>query len=158
MKKLFFQALLLISCLTASAQSNVGKVNVLYLDGTSHEVKMSEVARMEVADGNMKLIGKDAANTKTHKISDIKRIELTGSVTAIASLRQDNAITIRSNGYKITAEGIADGTTLEVYSQNGQLMGKAKAYDGHATYDATSLPLGIYVVKAGTGSLKMVKK
>ena len=45
-----------------------------------------------------------------------------------------------------------------VYSQNGMLIGKAKAKGGSAHVDATSYPNGVYVIKAGGRSLKMVKK
>ena len=89
-----------------------GKVNVLYLDGTAHEVQLTK----------------------------------------------QSPITLRSNGYTITAEGMTDGKLLEVYAANGSLAAQATARCGKAKIDATQLAAGVYVVKAEGQSLKMVKR
>lgn len=154
-KKLMLVALLFGS-LTVSAQD--GKVNVLYLDGTAHEVQMSQVARLTVADGNMMLLSKSGEEVATHAIDKVDKIELTGSATAIAKLTKQAPITIRSNGYTITADGMTDGKQLEVYTAGGSLVATAVARDGKATIDAAQLTAGIYVVKAEGQSLKMVKR
>lgn len=147
---------LLFGSLTVSAQE--GKVNVLYLDGTAHEVQMSQVARLTVADGNMMLLSKSGEEVATHAIDKVDKIELTGSATAIAKLTKQTLITIRSNGYTITADGMTDGKQLEVYTAGGSLVATAVARDGKATIDAAQLTAGIYVVKAEGQSLKMVKR
>ena len=147
---------LLFGSLTVSAQE--GKVNVLYLDGTAHEVQMSQVARLTVADGNMMLLSKSGEEVATHAIDKVDKIELTGSATAIAQLTKQAPITIRSNGYTITADGMTDGKLLEVYTAGGSLVATAVARDGKATIDAAQLAAGVYVVKAEGQSLKMVKR
>ena len=51
-----FLAALLFCAVSCPMMAQGGKVNVLYLDGTAHEVQMSQVAKLTVADGNVKLL------------------------------------------------------------------------------------------------------
>lgn len=156
-KKHFLTALLFCGiALTASAQES--KLNVLYVDGSSHEVQMSAVARLTVTDGTVNLLGKEGETVASHQVAKVDKIELTGSATAIAPLAAKQPVTIRSNGYTITAVGIADGEWLEVYTTDGSLVAKSEAHDGTAVVDAHNLADGVYVVKAGRQSLKMVKR
>ncbi len=134
-------------------------VNVLYLDGTSHVALMSKVDKIEIASDKVNVVTTDGGTT-AHKISDIDRIELTSTATGIHSTPTADAhnITVRSAGYTITAEGLADGTVMEVYAANGALVGKTTAKGGKAVLDAAGLGAGVYVVKAGDQSVKMVKR
>lgn len=107
-----FLAALLFCAVSCPMMAQGGKVNVLYLDGTAHEVQLTK----------------------------------------------QSPITLRSNGYTITAEGMTDGKLLEVYAANGSLAAQATALGGKAKIDATQLAAGVYVVKAEGQSLKMVKR
>lgn len=107
-----------------------GKVNVLYLDGTAHEVQMSQVAKLTVADGNVKLLSKSGATVATHAVKNVDKIELKGSTAGMVQLTKQSPITLRSNGYTVTAEGMTDGKLLEVYAANGSL---AAQYNGAYT-------------------------
>ena len=55
-----FLAALLFCAVSCPMMAQGGKVNVLYLDGTAHEVQMSQVAKLTVADGNVKLLSRCA--------------------------------------------------------------------------------------------------
>lgn len=154
----YFLAALLLCAVSCPMMAQDGKVNVLYLDGTAHEVQMSQVAKLTVADGNVKLLSKSGATVVTHAVKNVDKIELKGSATAIAQLTQQSPITLRSNGYTITAEGMTDGKLLEVYTANGSLAAQATARGVKAKIDATQLAAGVYVVKAEGQSLKMVKR
>ena len=157
MKSRLLSALFLCSvALTAAAGD--GKVNVLYVDGTPHEVLLSEVAKLQVADGNAILVGKDGQTVASHKIADIEKIDLTASTSCIASLNGGKGLTLRSSGNVVTAEGLADGKCLEVYSAGGELVGKGVSTDGKASVNVQQLATGVYVIKAGGQSLKMVKR
>ena len=158
MKKSYLLAALLSLATSLTATAEDGKLNVLYLDGQSHEVLMSKVAKLEVSGENIVLVGKDGGTVATHKVADIDKIDLTASTTAIGKLTAGGSIRVKTDGYAITAEGMADGTQLEVFTSDGKLAGKATARGGKATIDAAALGNGVYVVKAGGQSLKMVKK
>lgn len=157
MKHYFLTTLLCCAMAHTAMATDNGEVNVLYLDGSSHIVKMTQIEKIEVEGDQVNVVTKDGA-TK-HLISNINRIELGNGYTDIKQLKAKQAnITVRSNGYVISAEGMDDGTTLEVYAQDGKLMGKTIAKDGKATINAQAMNNGMYIVKAGSYSLKMVKK
>ncbi|MDD7643951.1 MAG: hypothetical protein SOY53_07765, partial [Prevotella sp.] len=79
-----FLAALLFCAVPCPMMAQGSKANVLYLDGTAHEVQLTK----------------------------------------------QSPITLRSNGYTITAEGMTDGKLLEVYAANGSL---AAQYNGAYT-------------------------
>lgn len=154
MKKVYILSALLslATCFTAKADN--GKVNVLLLDGQSHEVAMSTVSKLEISGDNILVVDKSGTTVGTYKMDDIDKISLTASTTGIGQVKANAPITIRSNGYTITAEGMTDGKALEVYT----VSGKAVAKGGKATVNAGSLTNGVYVIKAEGQALKMIKK
>lgn len=154
----YFLAALLLGALSCPMMAQDGKVNVLYLDGSAHEVQMSQVAKLTVADGNVKLLSKSGETVATHAVKNVDKIELKGSTAVMVQLTKQSPITLRSNGYTVTAEGMTDGKLLEVYTANGTLAAQATARNGKAKIDATQLAAGVYVVKAEGQSLKMVKR
>ena len=158
MKKKYLLSALLFFATSMTAVAGDTKLNVLYLDGQSHVVAMSQVAKLEVSGSDVKLVGQDGTVVATHKIADIDKIDLSGTPAGIGKVQAGAAITLRSNGYTITAEGMTDGKTLELYSASGKLVGKTMARGGKATFNAASLAAGVYVVKAQGQSLKMVKR
>lgn len=125
-----FLAALLFCAVSCPMMAQGGKVNVLYLDGTAHEVQMSQVAKLTVADGNVKLLSKSGATVATHAVKNVDKIELKGSTAGMVQLTKQSPITLRSNGYTITAEGMTDGKLPEVYAANGSL---AAQYNGAYT-------------------------
>lgn len=158
-KNYLLSAIFFLGAMSAIAADD-GTVNVLYLDGTSHEAVMSKVDKIEIASDKVNVVATDGSTT-SHKISDIDRIELTSSTAAgihSATTADTHKITVRSAGYTITADGLTDGTVMEVYATNGALVGKTTAKGGKAVLDASGLSAGVYVVKAGDQSLKMVKR
>lgn len=157
MKNYFIAALLLCSS-AISAMAQDGKLNVLYVDGTKHEVLLKNVAKLTVAGGDVVLLGGDGATVASHNIANIERIDLTPSTTGIAITKDNNAVKIVSNGYTIAAEGLADGKYLELYTTGGKLIDKKAAKGGKATISVENIENGVYVVKADGKSLKMVKK
>ena len=158
MIKGFFFAALLFCAVSTPSLAQESKVNVLYLDGSAHEVQMSQVAKLTVADGNVKLLSKSGETVATHELEKVDKLPLTRSPTGLVQLTKQSPITLRSNGYVITAEGMTDGKALEVYTVSGKLAGKAVAKGGKATVNAASLTNGVYVIKAEGQALKMIKK
>lgn len=155
-KKLIATLLFCGASLMASAGDS--KINVLYLDGQRHEVLMESVAKLEIDGDDVVLVGNDGVTVATHKINDIDKIELNASTDGISGAAAKDKIKVVSDGYSVTAEGMTDGKMLEMYTSAGKLVGKAVAHNGMATINATSLPSGVYVIKAQGQSLKVVKK
>ena len=157
MKTKLFAALFLCG-VALSATADDGKVDVLYVDGTSHVITLSQVAKLQVADDNAVFYGKDGKITETHKISDIEKITLTAATSSISQTKGENGIVVRSDGNTVSVEGLADGKSLEIFSAGGELLKKAASVGDKASVDVSSLANGVYVVKADGKSLKMVKR
>lgn len=159
-KKTLFSAFLLCSALTISAQSAPGDaLQILMLDGAQHVVALSEVEAIDLGGGQMTLLPTDPSKEGlTLSISDVDRISF-GSLSAISRPQnKDEKVVVRTDKYTLTAEGLTDGTLLEVYTTDGARMAQARAAGGRASVDAASLRPGIYIVKAGKYSLKVVKR
>lgn len=156
MKKLILAALLCGASL--SSQADVTNVNVLYLDGTSHVVKMTDVDKINLSAGTISVVQTDGQTT-SHAMKDVDKIVFQNT-TGIASLRANDKvnITVRSDGYSFVVSGLKAYDTAVLYTQDGRLAAKAKAIDGNATIDASSLANGVYVIKAAGRSLKMIKR
>lgn len=157
MKKYFVTAFLSLAFAFATNAQDT-KVNVLYLDGTSHVVQMSQVQKLKITGDDVLLLSADGTTVATHKTADIDKIELTADVTAINTPSKVQAVTIRYNGTSITASGMTNGHVLTVYATSGAVVAKAKARDGKATINVSDLGAGVYVVKTDGQTLKMVKR
>lgn len=156
MKKLILAALLCGASLSSHADAT--DVNVLYLDGTSHVVKMTDVDKINLSAGTISVVQTDGQTTN-HAMKDVDKIVFQNT-NGIASLKAgDQAnITVRSNGYSFVVSGLKANDTVMLYTQDGRLAATTKSTDGNATIDASSLANGIYVIKAAGRSLKMVKR
>ena len=133
-----------------------GEVNVLYLDGTPHVIAMTDIDKIELTKGSINIVKIGGASESI----DIDKIELKANATGINPItgKADGKIIVKADGYGFDVSGLANGAEVMVYSQNGMLIGKAKAKGGSAHVDAASYPNGVYVIIAGGRSLKMVKK
>lgn len=157
MKRLFFVAAFVCGMFTATFADN--EVNVLYLDGTPHVIKMTDIDKIEFSAGSLS-VAKTDGSSETHAIKDIDKITFDGILTAVDKTKKAAAgdITVKANGYAFEVSGLQDNADVAVYTQNGMLVGKAKASDGSARVDASGYSAGVYIIKAGGRSLKMIKK
>ncbi len=157
MKRLFTVAAFLCGVFTATFAA--GEVNVLYLDGTPHVIKMTDIDKIELSAGSVSVAKADGTSEK-YAIKDIDKIMFGTAATAVDKIRNAAAgdITVKANGYSFEVSGLQDNAEVAVYSQNGTLVGKAKAAGGSAQVDAAGYSGGVYIIKAGGRSLKMIKK
>lgn len=157
MKKLLLTIALFAGITTATYAQ--GEVNVLYLDGTPHVIAMTDIDKIELTKGSINIV-KVGGASESIDINKIDKIELKANATGINPItgKADGKIIVKADGYGFDVSGLANGAEVMVYSQNGMLIGEAKAKDGSARVDAASYPNGVYVIKAGGRSLKMVKK
>ena len=94
----YFLAALLLCAVFSPMMAQDGKVNVLYLDGTAHEVQMSQVAKLTVAEGNVKLLSKSGATVATHAVKNVDKIELKGSTAGMVQLTKQQKVFVSMNG------------------------------------------------------------
>lgn len=146
-------------CGVFTATFAADEVNVLYLDGTPHVIKMTDIDKIELSAGTVS-VAKADGTSETYAIKDIDKIMFGAGATAVDKIKNTAAgdITVRTNGYSFEVSGLQDNAEVAVYSQNGTLVGKAKASGGSAQVDASAYSGGVYIIKAGGRSLKMIKK
>ena len=93
MNRRYFLADVLHCDVSCSMMAQDGKVNVLYLDGTAHEVQMSQVAKLTVAEGNVKLLSKSGATVATHAVKYVDKIDRKCSTAGMVQLTKQWPIT-----------------------------------------------------------------
>ena len=70
---------------------------------------------------------------------------------------------VNNGTYEITQNGISvedlkDGTVIAIYDISGKTVARKQAVGGSASIDTSSLPHGVYVVKAGNINFKFMKR
>ena len=71
----------------------------------------------------------------------------------------ERRVQVNQEGNEITFRGLPVGTTASVYSLDGLLVGQVKATDSQPlTISLQNRPDGVYIVKAGTETIKVMKK
>lgn len=152
-------SLLLSGCALTSFAADGDDMLVLYLDGTSHSAKMETVEKITLADHTLTLVGTDGSE-ESKPLAQVDKILFGKTATGVSSatVARDADVVVRATGYTFTAEGLRDGVTLAVYTQDGALVAQSVAKGGKATIDASRLANGVYVVKAANKSLKVVKR
>lgn len=152
-------SLLFSGCALTSFAAEGDDLLVLYLDGTSHSAKMETVEKITLADHTLTLVATDGSE-ESKPIAQVDKILFGKNATGISTAKaaEDGDVIVRSTGYSFTAEGLRDGVTLTVYASDGKVVARSVAKDGKATVNASRLANGVYIVKAGNKSLKIVKR
>ena len=71
----------------------------------------------------------------------------------------ERRVQVNQEGDEVTFRGLPVGTTASVYSLDGLLVGQVKATDNQPlTISLQNRPDGVYIVKAGTETIKVMKK
>ena len=71
----------------------------------------------------------------------------------------ERQVQVNREGDEITFRGLPDGTVASVYTVNGTLVGQFKATAGQPlTVSLQNRPHGVYIVKAATETIKLMKQ
>jgi len=71
----------------------------------------------------------------------------------------ERRVQVNQEGDEVTFRGLPVGTTASIYSLDGLLVGQVKATDSQPlTISLQNRPDGVYIVKAGTETIKVMKK
>lgn len=160
MKKITLAALMLMTAMSMSAQTGGDTtLQILMLDGTSHVINTGDIDGIDLANGKMTVT--EAGTEKalyTLQFADIDYLSFSSS-TGIHQAQTDRlAPVIRSDDYTFTAENLAEGDYLDVYTLGGERVAHAQASNGKAYVDASQWQNGTYIIKAGKKTIKMLKR
>lgn len=99
-----------------------------------------------------------ASESKVLKFKDVKMAYFTEEETAVNSAQQTPEA-MANQGNTIVFSNYAPGTTVRVYTPNGNLMKQAVTdAEGRLALTIADLPVGIYLVKGGNTVFKFKKK
>lgn len=137
-------------------------VVVISKDGTTREVALADVARIDIGQGKLTLhTSAGEANDLAYESLDRMLIGADMGTSSISSILKDGEIAIWPTlvTSDIHVSGVEAGSTISVYSAGGVKVASAKADDeGNASIDISGAASGVYVVSAGNHSVKIMKK
>ena len=160
MKRIFQRGLLLIAFIFGlffrmTAQST--QIVVFLNDGTEQTYNMVDADRLYFED-NTKLVIEQGAykNTVRIPLADIRKI--TCSETENTEENSGLALDIFPNPVHdmLTFRYLQGKQTISLYAIDGRLMKTFEA-SGNQSIDISELPIGLYLVKTQTQTLKMIK-
>lgn len=139
------------TCLTASATDFYLWVTQTTGDETSWA--LSDVRKITFSNGNVVVTATDGTSS-TFAMSEVSKLNFQTSPTAINSLQTESSVRFNGDNLQVSA---SEGTAVDVYSPTGTLVGKASV-DGSGQVSLSNLPKGVYMVKVGGKTSKVLKR
>lgn len=91
--------------------------------------------------------------------NDVLRYTYEALDTGLDLQASERLVQIDREGNEVSFRGLPTGATASIYSVNGQLVGQVTASDNQPlTISLRNRPSGVYIVKAGTETIKILKK
>lgn len=142
----------------AAAASGLAVVAQLARGGGRMIIDLGDSPQLSF-DGDSITIASSRASA-TMSVEAIARISLEDATVGITPTSGASAPSVNArDGGTIAVEGFPAGTPVTIYGTAGETLAKARTdARGNARLSATSLPKGIYIVKAGNVTLKFEKR
>lgn len=135
-----------------------GRCLVVWLK--SGERVVYELAESPVTTFNgTQLIISTVKTTASYERNTVLRYTYELVNTSISLQPGERRVQIDRDGNKVTFRGLSAGTFARVYSVNGMLVSQTKVTDDQPlTISLQNRPNGVYIIKAGTETIKLMKK
>ena len=149
-KRFFFCLLLLIGFVTnAGAQTQ----QTVTINGQTVEKTVVQIT----FDKDQVVLHFSDGLTRTADMDDVSIAFSPSDAESISSL-QNNAFVFQGvvNG-QLTIGNLQEGTHLTIFNANGQRMMSAQSTGGTTTLQVSQLPVGTYILRAGTQIVKFQK-
>ena len=106
------------------------------------------------------LVIKTNTTTVYYQLENVLRYTYEGTMTAIEGPKlKPGEVRFMQGSDQMAFDGLADGTTLEVYSLDGKKIFTKQALGGQRTVlSLASQPAGTYIVKVGDATYKFLKR
>ena len=156
------KTLILISLLAWSigtiAQDATQRLVVWQKSGEKVYIDLAELPETTFEDGLLVIRG--SKTSVQFQLSTILRYTYEGiSNTGIEQLPDGRSISIAKDGDSVTLRNLSEGSTVSIYSANGTLIEKQTAQSGQPLIlSVNNRPSGVYIVKAGKETIKLLKQ
>jgi hypothetical protein len=157
--KLTILILLLTFAVSAMWAENVTKRLVLWQK--SGEKVYFELNDMpEITFENGLLVIKTNNATVQYQMENVLRYTFEGvNNTGIDLLPSERSVIISKEGDTVTLRNLGEGTTVTIYAVNGTLLETRQVKGGQPlTLSVAQRPAGMYIVKAGSETIKLLKR
>ena len=155
------KTLILISLLAWSigtiAQDATQRLVVWQKSGEKVYIDLAELPETTFEDGLLVIRG--SKTSVQFQLSTILRYTYEGiSNTGIEQLPDGRSISIAKDGDSVTLRNLSEGSTVSIYSANGTLIEKQTAQSGQPLIlSVNNRPSGVYIVKTGKETIKLLK-
>ena len=155
--RLTINILLLMLAMTTWAQNVAPRLVVWQKSGEKTYFELNEMPETTFEDGL--LVIRSSKASASFQLENILRYTYEGvSPSAIDLLPSERAVIIAKDGDGVTFRNLPDGTSVSVYSANGMLVEQRTVTAGQPlTISIAHHPAGVYVVKAGKETIKLMK-
>ncbi len=106
-----------------------------------------------------KLVIKTSSATIEYPLADIQRYTYEGVETGIESIESDNSMLVKQEKDKLSLRNLKAGEEVYLYNASGRLLDILKSNGTDAvTISIASRPQGMYIVKCGNETIKLMKR
>ena len=139
------------------AQDTTRRLVVWQKSGEKVYIDLAELPETTFEDGLLVIRG--SKTSVQFQLSNILRYTYEGvSSTGIEQL-DGHTISISKEGDSVTLRNLSDGSTVSIYSANGTLLEERAATSRQPlTLSVGQRPAGVYIVKAGKETIKLMKR
>ena len=107
---------------------------------------------------NNMLVIKTSSTTVEYPLADVLRYTYIGVETGIENIESDNSVLVKQEDNKLSLDNLTAGTEVRLYNSSGQLLDIQKSDGKTVTISIASRPQGMYIVKCGSETIKLMKR
>ncbi len=153
-------AFMLLCAVGGVASAQEKSVVIVGRDGTVTAVAMTDVDRIDI--GAMAMTVRNVSGKVTeYAYTDVDRVLIGQSSTAVDKIRDDGSVAVWPVPFTdvLNISGLAEGTEVRIYDIRGNCVASEQSADVSVTTIGTSaLASGVYVLKYGDKSLKIIRQ
>lgn len=154
MKKKLLIAWLAVAAALCPTGAWAQALHVSMKDGKVFTFQFTESPKINYSGTAFTVVGN--ASEISGEMSQVERIYFDNTLSGIASTQADAQAQLKAGPGYVTAQGLDEGQLMIVSNLNGQVVGQGRAdAHGQCSISLAGLQPGIYVVRAGSASLKL---
>lgn len=156
MKHLLVTILLLLPFSVALAEDANSRLVVWKGDGSKVVYSLSEQPKTTFTSEGVVIT--TSTVSVTYPLTQIVKYTYEGIASGIDSVINDEGILVSQEGYNFRFKNLKDNTLVQVYSVNGFLISTYKNEGEQITISLGDHASGVYIIKIGDTSYKVIKR
>lgn len=156
MKHLLVFVLLLLPFSMVKAEDADSRLVVWKTDGTKIVYSLSQQPKTTyTSDG---IVITTSTVSVTYPLNQIVKYTYEGIANGIESVISEGGVLVTQDGYNFRFINLKENTLVKVYSINGSLISTHKSEEKQITISLGDHVNGVYIIKAGDTSYKVIKR